>query len=485
MTKENLQELLFLSRLQADELKLYQKEDIPEIKEEIFEKKTISEKKKKSVIPALMCLVVVVAGILGATFMSSTSKDNLKTTKAENASNIVENQGQVKVSATKKEEVREEESYKEEQLVCDIKTVADYSKNLDFEEYSFYQSKQNREFKFYYPSNLYNQVEFNKDVKGNSYGTILEEILFTGSDKQSEVNYQLIKRETGRTRVEDTQLLYDGYQQSIIGFQKVIFHDGADERPGRMIVIGYDQTVMNYILVQVTDESIMKMEITFPTDGNKETEDFWQKEYVVECMYRSCGFSGSSKTPQTYQQFWDSKQEALVKNDSDLTATIKTDLRKYQNMTYRQFKEMTGKEAHYWRQEVFGTNLPYTKLDIVFRASYFTMDDWYQLQEHDICHRLEGELGNLLDGIKNEMTIAELENALSKGTVAAQTEYGEGYAGAQTLSEKWAVIAFDSNQDGELDAEVHVDIMEKNTIGPETLAWLIFDCRSYSEICGW
>lgn len=386
-------------------------------------------------------------------------------------------------------ETEEDTQTEENQLVCDITTVADYSENLDSAEYSFYQSELMRDFNFYYPPSLYNRVEVNQNVKGNPYGTILEKISFTGSDNESTADYQLIRRETGRTRVEDTQRLYDSYKQNMIGFQKVIFHDGADERPGRMIVIGYkdsSQTIMTYLLAQVTDEYIMSMEIAFPTDGNRETEDFWQKEYVVECMYRLCGFSGSSKVPQTYQEFFDAKQEAVMRNVSDSMVAIKIDLRKYQNMTYSQYKEMTGADVGYWRDNVFGGDIPNTNLSIAFRASYFNMDDWYQLQDYDLCYRLEGTLGTLLDGIVGEMTIEDLQNALSQGTVAAKTEYGQGYAGVQTLSESWAVITFDSNQDGQYDAEVHADISRKNTVDSETLAWAVLDLRdNNSEVLGW
>lgn len=386
--------------------------------------------------------------------------------------------------------VIEDTQSEENQLVCDITTVADYSQNLDSEEYLFYQSEQNREFNFYYPSKLYNNVEIseNEEIK-YSYGTVLEQIVFNGSDNESAAYFELIKRAPKNTRVEDTKLLYDNYKQNMIDFQKIIFHDGADERPGRIIAVGYkdfDRTVMSYLLMQITDEHVMRMQIDFPTDGNRNTEDFWQKEYVVECMYRFCGFSGSSKMPQTYQEFYNAKQAAGLQNHSDSTIVIKTDLRKYQNMTYSQYKEMTGADVKYWRDNVFGGDIPNLNISIAFRASYFDWDNWYQLQDHDLCYRLEGTLGVLLEGIEGEVTIEDLQKALSHGNIVAKTEYGEGYAGVQTLSESWAVITFDSNQDGQYDTELHVDIMEKNTVNSETLAWIVFDLRdNNTEVLGW
>lgn len=89
------------------------------------------------------------------------------------------------------------------------------------------------------------------------------------------------------------------------GFQKNIYSTG-EGKPGRFIAFGYTDSsrqAMIYLLVTVTEKNIMTMRITFPTDGNRESEDFKQKEYVVECMYRMCGFSGSSYKARTYQQF--------------------------------------------------------------------------------------------------------------------------------------------------------------------------------------
>lgn len=445
---------------------------------------------------------IVIAGILMAGMMMKKEPDadivkpsgnNVQEQSQEEAPDILEDKKNQVVMTEDNDVIIEEE----EEILSDISTlhynittVADYSQNLDSEEYLFYQSEQNREFNFYYPSKLYNNVEIseNEEIK-YSYGTVLEQIVFKGSDNESAARFELIKREPKNTRVEDTKLLYDNYKQNMIDFQKIIFHDGADERPGRIIAVGYkdfDRTVMSYLLMQITDEHIMRMQIDFPTDGNRNTEDFWQKEYVVECMYRFCGFSGSSKMPQTYQEFYNAKQAAGLQNHSDSTIVIKTDLRKYQNMTYSQYKEMTGADVGYWRDNVFGGDIPNLNISIAFRASYFDWDNWYQLQDHDLCYRLEGTLGILLEGIVGEMTIEELKNALSQETAAAKAEYGEGYAAVQTLSESWAVITFDSNQDGQYDAELHVDIMEKNTVNSETLAWVVFDLRdNYTEVLGW
>ena len=116
-----------------------------------------------------------------------------------------------------------------------------------------------------------------------------------------------------------------------------------------------------------------------------------------------------------------------------------------------------------------------TKIRIAFRASYFNQHDaWYQLKKHDICYRLEGKLGVLFNGIKDGMTISELQTALSTGIITTKLKYGAGYAAVQTLSERYTIIIFDSDGDGKYDSKVHVDITEK-TVSTETMAWMVMD----------
>ena len=190
-----------------------------------------------------------------------------------------------------------------EQIRSDV--IADYGNNLNPYNYQYYESEVYQGFNFYYPGDLYNDVDVTTNGYSDEYGTILEEFVFRGSDNASKAVFQLKKRENTRTVAQETQKIFDYYENNIPGFQKLTFSNEDATKPGRIVVTGMDSVgqVCDYILVTVTEEYIMTMRVVFPSDGKHETEDFKEKEYLVECMYRLCGFSGSSYKARTYVQF--------------------------------------------------------------------------------------------------------------------------------------------------------------------------------------
>ncbi len=56
-----------------------------------------------------------------------------------------------------------------------------------------------------------------------------------------------------------------------------------------------------YDLVKVDKDYVMQMMIAFPVYASEEDEMY--KGYVTECMYRMCGFSGSSQPPRSYEEY--------------------------------------------------------------------------------------------------------------------------------------------------------------------------------------
>lgn len=55
---------------------------------------------------------------------------------------------------------------------CDENVKADYWANLDPSEYSQYKSDMYSEFNFYYPVNLYNNVQARKNPEKNECGNV-------------------------------------------------------------------------------------------------------------------------------------------------------------------------------------------------------------------------------------------------------------------------------------------------------------------------
>ena len=156
------------------------------------------------------------------------------------------------------------------------------------------------------------------------------------------------------------------------------------------------------------------------------------------------------------------------------TVKVNSDLFQYQNMSYGEFKERIGKTLDYWRNNIFSAQLPDEELEIVFLASYFDEVTWYQVQDHDKCYRLQGNLQTLVDGITGEMTIDEIVSGLAQGNQVPMYSIAEGYVGGYSVSERYVVISFDSDGDGQRDAVLHIDIGEDEVLSQESEAWLFF-----------
>ena len=81
--------------------------------------------------------------------------------------------------------------------------------------------------------------------------------------------------------------------------------DPSDGGEARFILTGYGEGayggVGRYTLVYITDAYVMKYELQFPEETDR--LDKSHKWYYTECIYRLCGFSNSSKTYRTYEEF--------------------------------------------------------------------------------------------------------------------------------------------------------------------------------------
>lgn len=190
-------------------------------------------------------------------------------------------------------------------FMCDLGASGDYSANLDYGSFAFYQSRKDAAFRFSYPVHLYNDVTVSQDAESTAFGTNLENIFFTAADGASSARFQLGSRNQSVSIQESTQQLYQLYEQTLTDFAKIAYSDDSADH-GRFVATGYadrSKAVMVYLVVAVYQDSVQIMQINFPSDGNRESEDFLQKSYVVECMYRMCGFGNSSYKPRTYQQY--------------------------------------------------------------------------------------------------------------------------------------------------------------------------------------
>lgn len=230
-----------------------------------------------------------------------------KEAAAETAGNPDESDGGSKIQeATEPDDASENsDDALKSAFVCNSEASGDYSLNLDYSSFAYYQSSQNAAFHFSYPTNLYNSVTVSQAPDSTEFGTNLENIFFTAADGASSARFQLGRRNEAVSIQESTQQLYQLYEQTLTDLVKITYNDDSVDH-GRFVATGYadaSRQIMVYLVVAVYQDSVQIMQITFFSDGNLESEEFMQKSYIVECMYRMCGFGNSSYKPRTYQQY--------------------------------------------------------------------------------------------------------------------------------------------------------------------------------------
>ena len=186
-----------------------------------------------------------------------------------------------------------------EDLQLNANTAADYSANLNPDEYLYYSSP---EFSFGYPSQLYCDGWVNTDQTETSVGRNLRQVYLSGDDSASEAMFQAAERTDSLSAADFMQSLYSYYYNLLQGANQISY----SETSGRFILTGYTDSsskIAVYLLVTVESRRVYIMHITFPDTGDTSSEDYQQKAYVVENMYRMCSFSGSSYYPRTYEQY--------------------------------------------------------------------------------------------------------------------------------------------------------------------------------------
>ncbi|MCC8067202.1 MAG: Ig-like domain-containing protein [Clostridiales bacterium] len=199
-------------------------------------------------------------------------------------------------------EIEEDES--DSQFNIDSDTVSDYSANLDPDEYLYYDSP---DFTFYYPASLYNYGTEDLESYTTVTGVNVRDVYLEGDDGVTTAHFNKSSRTDSGTTAELLQDVYVYYGSLLHGMSDISYSDEYS----CFIITGYfdsAETEAAYILVRVNGEFVYCMEILFPYNGNSSSEDYLEKSYVVENIYRMCSFSGSSYKARTYTQFLNGEQ---------------------------------------------------------------------------------------------------------------------------------------------------------------------------------
>lgn len=180
-------------------------------------------------------------------------------------------------------------------------TVADYSMNLDPSRYARFDSKI-EDFYFSYPTNLYYRCDVSTEPRAGQYGTVAYDICFYATDG-SKLIYRMLERTDSYSNTEMRDFIYESEYAALQDSHKISKNDYGS----RGIVTGVTADgLLNYDLFYVSDDYVMQMQVITPDYEDKQDE--WQKGYVTECIYRLCGFSGTSATGcRSYEEYVEGK----------------------------------------------------------------------------------------------------------------------------------------------------------------------------------
>lgn len=180
----------------------------------------------------------------------------------------------------------------------------------------------------------------------------------------------------------------------------------------------------------------------------------WLPVLLVSCVLLSaCGQSSSEKT--------------MI----GVTETVK----KYETMPYEKFKEQTGNEAELYHGDRFIGEIPDSSLYVIYIGKYNEDVAAAVLADDDMPIRIQGPLGALVDGIREELPLTEFVETLSaNGAAKAVYELLEGGGTAYYIGNEYVHIQFDGDKNGEYDRLLSISLDEsaRETVGPESVAWL-------------
>lgn len=146
-----------------------------------------------------------------------------------------------------------------------------------------------------------------------------------------------------------------------------------------------------------------------------------------------------------------------------------------ETISYQEFQRQTGQEAEFYHATLFIGEIPDSSITVIFEGVYDEEAAGAVLSDDAVPIRLQGPLGALLDGVKEEMPLSEFTDALSaNGAAKAVFERMEGAGTAYYVGNDYVQIQFDGDRDGEYDRRLLISMDEaaEETVGQESDAWL-------------
>lgn len=181
----------------------------------------------------------------------------------------------------------------EKETTDDKQMTEDFSKVTDYQTYETFYGN-NALFHFSYPSNFFAHSIVSADKN---------EVTLYMDETATAARFSCMERTDSNSVQQEYEEIYHDLMEAIYEAEKILAKPNAGDG-ARFIITGYTDascTDSVYRLVYITEQYVMDMSITCSPYSSFEEEA--QRSYMVDCMYRMCGFSGSSRQPRSYQEF--------------------------------------------------------------------------------------------------------------------------------------------------------------------------------------
>lgn len=170
------------------------------------------------------------------------------------------------------------------------------------------------DFYYCYPNELFNYVQFTQEPVEVNYGINLESTYFVGTGGTEMIC--AITERTDDLSVEEMTQCIEYYECEASDGMISKIKCSADEQSGILVATGnLSNGKLVYEFYRVTPAYVMQMNYMYP--DYLSVEDKIMKDYVMECIYRMCGFSGTTTSWRPYDEFYSIKMEEILANEGD------------------------------------------------------------------------------------------------------------------------------------------------------------------------
>ena len=294
-------------KAEQERQKLYEKNAAREERPVEGRKKSSKDNKKKknkkgSGISVIAYFVIILVGgfalyktgIVGNVIskFSATSTENKGSSKTTSKSEQAK-----KTDPGKNTEATAKKENKETALADTDNDSMNVDACLSPEDYNTITSKDGS-FSFGYPKYLFNESEVNEE--GTSYT-----LSYKGDTGKKQAELVVYTEENSGNPLENAKELYSKFSSTVYKTYFKMQPTRIDSSGMARTLIGASvdssETEGTYIIAANDGEKNYILKFTYPDPDM--SYDYNEIDYVVDCIYRYCSFSGGTYQPRTYQQF--------------------------------------------------------------------------------------------------------------------------------------------------------------------------------------